>query len=122
MIDVTVVFGEHTRSCGIALYTDEAFDKVYMLRLEPDRGRIVFDQWPRKGDIPHVAGLERPLALRAGQPCRLQLFIDGTICETYIDDTVAMSARLYEEGQRNWGVFVSEGRAGFELKLREREG
>lgn len=122
MIDVTLVIVEPTRSCGIVLYTDEALDNGYMLRLEPDRSRIVFDQWPRKGDIPHVAGLERPLALQAGKPCRLQLFIDGTICVTYINEAVALSARLYKEGQRNWGVFLSEGSASFELKLRERQG
>ncbi|MEK0312551.1 glycoside hydrolase family 32 protein [Cohnella sp. 56] len=118
-LSVTVTFGADTRGCGVLLRTDETLDRGYMLRLEPGRQRLVFDRWPRKGDVPFEVGLERPVALTPGVACRLDVVIDGTVCEVYVDDTVAMSARLYDHREGGWGLFVSEGSASFEAVLLE---
>ncbi|MDI4648402.1 glycoside hydrolase family 32 protein [Cohnella hashimotonis] len=118
-LSATVTFGADTRGCGVLLRTDAALDRGYMIRLEPGRQRLVFDRWPRKGDVPFEVGLERPVALTPGVACRLDVVIDGTVCEVYVDDTVAMSARLYDHREGGWGLFVSEGSASFETVLLE---
>ncbi|MDG0809905.1 GH32 C-terminal domain-containing protein [Cohnella rhizosphaerae] len=115
-LSVNVTFGDDTRGCGVLLRTDEALDCGYMIRLEPGRQRLVFDRWPRKGDVPFEVGLERPVALTPGVACRLDIVIDGTVCEVYVDDTVAMSARLYDHREGGMGA-VRERR---QRKLRSR--
>jgi len=112
-IEATVEFARDTRGCGLMLRSSEDFESAYYIRLEPGRDRLVFDSWPRPGDIPHMVELERPVALSSRKPVPLKVFVDGTVCEVYAQDTIAMSARLYNLPKGNWGVFVNEGTARF---------
>jgi beta-fructofuranosidase len=113
-INATITFGENTRGCGVALRTSEDLEKSYYIRLEPGRDRLVFDAWPRNGDCPLMVELERPVRLLPGQAYEMKIFVDGTVCEVYLNGKVAMSGRLYDLKQGRWGVFVNEGRADFE--------
>jgi len=112
-IEATVGFKRNTRGCGLMLRVGEDYESAYYIRLEPGRNRLVFDSWPRAGDVPHMVELERPLPLTPGRPVELKVFVDGTVCEVYAAGRVAMSARLYDLREGRWGVFVSEGAAEF---------
>ena len=112
-IVATVEFQPNTRGCGLMLKMSDDFDTGYYVRLEPGRNRLVFDGWPRPGDIPFMVELERPLALSAGQPVKLTLLADGSVFTVYANDKVAMSGRMYDHKAGAWGVFVSEGSATF---------
>jgi len=108
-IEMTVEFGEGTRGCGIMLWASEDLEEGYYIRLEPGGNRLVLDSWPRPGDVPFMIGLERPIPLKAGKPTELKVFVDGSMCEVYAGDKVAMSARLYNRHSGVWGVFVKQG-------------
>lgn len=112
-VEARVTFAESTRGCGLMLRSGADFESAYYVRLEPGRNRLVFDSWPRAGDVPHMAELERPLALKPGEPVDFTVLIDGTVCEVYAGGRVALSARLYDLRQGEWGVFASEGEARF---------
>jgi beta-fructofuranosidase len=113
-IETTLVFEPNTRGCGAMLRCSEDLESGYYLRLEPGRNRLVFDSWPRPGDMPFMVELERPLEVAPGQRVTLQLFVDGTVCEVYAAGKIAMSARLYNLAAGQWGVFVNEGTASFD--------
>ncbi len=112
-IEVTAVFTEPTKGFGVMLRTSEDFETGYYVRVEPMRGRLVFDSWPRKGDVPFMVEIERPLQVEPGKPVQMTIYVDGTLCEVYVDNQVAMSARMYNHLVGNWGLFVSEGCATF---------
>ena len=112
-IVATVEFEANTRGCGLMLRANDTFDSAYYIRLEPARNRLVFDSWPRPGDVPFWVELERPIKLEPQQPVNLKVFVDGTVCVVYIADKIAMSTRLYDLKQGAWGVFVNEGSAQF---------
>jgi beta-fructofuranosidase len=112
-IEITLEFSERTRGCGIMLRADQDLEEAYYIRLEPGRNRLVLDAWPRPGDVPFMVELERPIQLSAGSPVKLKVFVDGTICEVYAGEKIAMSARLYNRFSGEWGVFVNEGMAHF---------
>ena len=95
------------------LRTSQDFETGYYIRVEPQRERLVFDAWPRRGDLPYRVELERPLRLQPGKPFQVTIYVDGSICEVYLDGQVAMSARMYDHPQGDWGFFVSEGCAAF---------
>ncbi|MGO4375728.1 glycoside hydrolase domain-containing protein, partial [Paenibacillus sp. MCAF20] len=118
-LTVNVAFGANTRGCGIILRADEQLEQGYMIRLEPGRNRIVLDQWPRKGDVPYVVGMERPVELLPGTDYELRVFLDGSVCVVYVNDAIALSTRLYDFQKGGWGVFVSEGSASFQTRLLE---
>jgi beta-fructofuranosidase len=117
LISTTITFAAGTRGCGVLLRA--AGDAGYYIRLEPQRGRLVFDRWPRQpegsfqwqiaGDVPHALELERVVELEAGKPHSLEILIDGAICIVYLDGIVAMSARIYDRSDGRWGLFASEG-------------
>ncbi|MBE0699389.1 MAG: family 43 glycosylhydrolase [Anaerolineaceae bacterium] len=108
-IHLRLRFTEGTRACGIFLRGSADGNEGCFLRLEPQRGRVVFDLWPRPGDQPFLAGLERPLRLDPGEAVEIELYVNGTLCEAYFDGAVALSARMYEHKGERWGVFASEG-------------
>ena len=113
-IETTIRFGPDTKGCGIMLRASDDLESAYYIRLEPHRQRLVLDMWPRAGDIPHWVEIERPLSLTPDEPVHLTVFVDGTVCEVYAGDRVAMSARLYNLKAGNWGVFAQEGSATFD--------
>ncbi len=117
-IDLTLRFTEGTRGCGVILRGSRDFETGYYIRLEPQRARLVFDSWPRPGDLPHSVEVERPLEVAAGTDVRLSLYVDGSVCEVYVNEQVALSTRLYQHPRGEWGVFVSQGSAEFrEVRL-----
>lgn len=112
-ITATMRFSQNTRGFGIMLRTSEDLEKSYYIRFEPGRNRLVFDSWPRRGDLPFWTELERPIDLIPGTDIVVNIFIDDTICETYVNDKIAMSTRMYDLKEGNWGVFINEGSAVF---------
>ena len=113
MIESKAVFTEPTKGFGVMLRTSQDFETGYYVRIEPQRARLVFDAYPRRGDLPFMVELERPIRVKPGQPIKITLYVDGSICEVYLDGQVAMSARMYDHPQGNWGFFASEGSSVF---------
>lgn len=112
-ITVNITFDAGARSFGVMLRMSDDFESGYFIRFEPAMQRLVFDAWPRAGDVPFMCELERPIRLQAGEPLEIEVLIDGSVCEVYAGGSVAMSTRLYNHAQGAWGVFTSEGNAQF---------
>lgn len=107
-----------TTECGLLLRSTPDGDHSYVLRLEPKRGRLVFDRWPRSitgdaqwhvsGDVPFAIELERPCDLAPGSHT-LEVIIDGDLCVAVVDRQVALSTRIYDLAAGGIGVFAGEG-------------
>lgn len=108
----------NTTECGVLLRASADGDEGYALRLEPKRGRLVFDRWPRlstgseqwqiSGDVPFAVELERPCLLGPGEHV-LDVIVDGDICVVTVDDATVLSTRLYDRPTGRIGAFVGEG-------------
>lgn len=109
---------EGAGECGVLLRASADGDEAYVLRLEPKRGRLVFDRWPRRatgteqwqisGDVPFVVELERPCELAPGVH-ELEVIVDGDICVATVDNATVLSTRLYDRPSGRIGAFVGEG-------------
>jgi beta-fructofuranosidase len=123
LLEAQIEISPGTTECGLILRASEDADEGYIVRLEPKRARMVFDRWPRRrtgdgqwqvsGDVPYAVELERPASLEPG-PHTLTVLVDGTACVAYLDDAVAMSARMYDRPTGGIGIFVGEGAAVFQ--------
>lgn len=117
-VDARFDIAPNTTECGLLLRATADGDQAYALRLEPKRGRLVFDRWPRlttggeqwqiSGDVPFAVELERPVALPPGEH-RLEVIVDGDLCVATVDDAVSLSTRLYDRTAGHVGAFVGEG-------------
>ena len=58
--------------------------------------------------------LERPARLEANVPHSLKIFVQDTILLAYLDDQIALSARMFDYTHRFFGLFASDGTARFE--------
>ncbi|MHC6594629.1 family 43 glycosylhydrolase [Arthrobacter sp. C152] len=107
-----------TTECGLLLRATPDGDHSYIVRLEPKRGRMVFDRWPRtvtgeaqwhvSGDVPFAIELERPCDLAPGRHT-LEVVVDGDLCVAVVDRQVALSTRIYGLPAGAIGVFAGEG-------------
>ncbi len=120
-IQAKIKFSENTRGCGLMLRTADDYESTYYVRLEPERQRIVFDGWLGLWVLPLTSDLERPAELKAGQWIDVKIITDATVCEIYVNDKVALSARMYNLPEGNWGVFTTEGTAEFKVDLFQQE-
>lgn len=121
-ISTRLFIDEDTTECGLLLRSTVDGDESYVLRLEPRRSRIVFDRWPRKitgpmqwqisGDVPHAIELERPCELDPGEHT-LDVLLDGSLFVAVVDNTVALSGRMYDRTDGHLGLFVGEGSVTF---------
>ncbi|MFN7996105.1 MAG: glycoside hydrolase family 32 protein [Bryobacteraceae bacterium] len=112
-IEAVIEFEPETRGCGIVLRSGEDFESGYYVRLEPDWNRLAFDMYPRRGDVPFMSELERPLPMRPGTPVVLKIIVDDTVAVVYANGKVAMSTRMYNLRSGNLAVFVDRGAARF---------
>lgn len=105
------------RAGGLLLRTDAEGEHGYVLRLEPRAGRMVLDRWPRtitgteqwqiSGDVPHLLELERPADLSAPHH-RLDLVLEDDLLVAVLDESVALSTRLYDHPTGRLGVFAED--------------
>lgn len=119
LVSASFRFKPDTRRLGLLLRATASLDQGYEVLFEPDRGRVVFrsnvfgDEHGGK-ILPYEVELERPLALRPNHNYSLKLVIDETICEIYVNDQIAMSARMYDLQDGDLGLFVVDGEVNFE--------
>ena len=100
------------------LRTEDTLDTAYYVTLEPQRNRLTFRgpimQSEEGGKtFPYEVELERPMELISDRSYEIKVFMDGSICEIYVDENIAMSARMYDILRGKLGLFVSQGYAEF---------
>ncbi|MFM9279744.1 glycoside hydrolase family 32 protein [Paenibacillus jiagnxiensis] len=117
-ISASVSFSEQTQGVGFMLRTEDTLDEAYYVTLEPQRNRLTFRGAIMQSEeggktFPYEVELERPIELIPDRPYEIKVFMDGSICEIYVDENIAMSARMYDIPRGKLGLFVSQGYAEF---------
>ncbi len=91
---------------GVLLHADFVKNTFYTLRFEGLYQRMSLDRWPRPSLACHtLTDTERPVSLRAGEKNQLVLLIEGSVLEVYLNDKVAMGARMFDL-KGAWGVYA----------------
>lgn len=115
-------YEKDTRRFGLALQVDENYDTGYYLYLEPARQRLEFVSgirfWGEDGEggkmFPYAVEMERPFAMEPGETYTLKVFIQDSILVVYLNDEVAMNARMYDYKNRQFGLFAIDGKVRFD--------
>jgi len=100
---------------GVLLRTSERADQYYAVKLEPKYNRMAFDKLPRINGTAHVqVDTERYCPVIPGQKHHMTLIVEDNVCETYVDDRVAMSARMFDRREGCLGLFAQNTSVKFE--------
>ncbi len=96
-VEMTVIPTDEIGDFGILLQADTQIDSFYTVRFEPAHRRLAFDRWPRKDLFQHTGvDVERQCLLKIGEENTVTLLIADSVLEVYVNDTVAMGARMFD--------------------------
>lgn len=110
--DLTV--SKETRYAGVAIGVDEEFSSGYYVLLDFCRQRAEFRSpirmTERGGQLfPYTVELERPLPFVSDGRYHVEVIVSGTVLAAYVNDKVALGARMYDRDGGRFGVFLNEG-------------
>lgn len=101
---------------GAIVRLSESGDAGYLLTLDQARRQLALRRWEgwREGRPIY----ERPLPLPAGRSVKCRVFVQGNVLEAFVDDRVALSARIYDRPTGGLGLYAVAGEASFrELRV-----
>lgn len=106
---------------GFVLRSIENGDKYYRIKVEPRFNRLVMDQWPRKDWAIHLeASTERYLKIEPGIENKVLIIMQESVLEVYVNDEVAMSARMFNIPEGEFGVYSMNTSVQFkDIKVKE---
>ena len=120
LVTCRVQFSRMAASGGLLLRMSEGADAGYSLMVEPARQRVVFRRWNEMGRGEPL--IDRPLRVEAGRWVRMQVFMQDTVVEVFLDDRVALSCRMYDRRSGWLGLLAQNGRVRFaDLAVRAME-
>jgi beta-fructofuranosidase len=121
--EVEIDLGGTAEEIGVAIHATAGMDAAYLLRIERERGRVVFDRRPHRIDVPfdehsdrsYVSAadheIERPLIAEGGA-VRVRIVVDGSAIICYVGD-VALTTRGYDLDGGVFGLYAANGTASF---------
>lgn len=118
-MEMNLIFSETVREIGVALQVNQQFGTGYYLSYQPRRNRLEFKSGLRMYDeggwtFPFDVEMERPIALEPNKPHKFRIFVQDTILVVYLDDQIALNARMCDYSHQFFGLFASDGTAKFE--------
>lgn len=91
---------------GIMLRSDELANRFYTIKFEPKHNRLALDRIPRRDTTVHFqADTERYCPIVPGQRNKLRVIMEESVLEVYINDRIAMSARIYDYTEGKVGLY-----------------
>lgn len=92
---------------GLLLRADGNADEYYAVKFEPKFNRLCLDQQPRVDSTRHVqVDVERYCPVEVGVKNTLLVIVEGSVLEVYVNDRVAMSARMFDRKEGQLGVYA----------------
>ena len=100
---------------GLVLRSSDNLAKRYEVRFEAAFNRLCFDKFPRKDNTLHVnVDVERYCPIVVGQTNTLTVICEGSVLEVYVNDRVAMSARMFDHVDGDFGLYAKDTQVTFE--------
>jgi len=110
LVTCRMQFSHTAASGGLLLRMSEDAAAGYSLMVEPARQRVILRRWGAVGGKPL---LDRPLRVEAGRWVRMQVFVQDSVIEAFLDDSVALSCRMYDRRSGWLGLLAQNGRVRF---------
>lgn len=99
---------------GVYMRADKGLDACYAIKFEPRFNRLALDIQPREDNTRHTqVDVERYCPVIPGEENKLMILFEGSVLEVYVNDKVAMSARMFDRTEGDFGIFTHNTRVRF---------
>lgn len=106
-IEMTFTAEDNRGDFGLILRADDAQNAYYSVKFEPKFNRLAMDKQPRRDNTLHIqADTERYCPVVPGEVNTLTVIAEGSVLEVYVNDKVAMSARMFDLKEGNFGIYT----------------
>lgn len=108
-LEADITFTETTRNFGIRFYEDPTTKESYQFHFPVAENRFISEKNPNYIWFSFMnIGLERPIALHAGQKYHMRLIVDDTVATLYVND-IALNTRVCEHHGDMVSLYVTDG-------------
>ncbi|WP_223067886.1 glycoside hydrolase family 32 protein [Paenibacillus caui] len=105
----TVTFDADVKHTGIVFGAGDQPEKAYGIRLEPGENRVRYDAAPGDALGSLNPDIQVPIELTANTPYSFTLIVENDVCTFYIQDSVALTTRIYKMPGKSWGWYSGGG-------------
>ncbi len=106
-ISMSFVSADEIGDFGLLLRESQDHNRFYKVKFERLFNRLTFDKLPRKDNKVHCqVDVERYCRLETGKQNTLTVIAEGSVLEVYVNDTVAMSCRMFDLKDGDWGLYA----------------
>lgn len=106
-IELSFTASDDCGDFGLLLRADAGMDAYYAVRFEPRFNRLAMDIQPRADNTRHTqVDVERWCPVVPGEKNKLLILFEGSVLEVYVNDKVAMSARMFDRREGDFGIFT----------------
>lgn len=113
-ISASMSYAASNKDFGFMIGACDGFENFFSLRFVPSQNRVSLDKVVRSqittSTVPYT---DAPLTLTPNKVYDIQIVIENSMLVLYVDNAVALSARVYRATGTNWGVFVDNSNATF---------
>ena len=114
-IEMTFTADDLKGDFGVIVREGSNLDNFYAVKFEPKFNRLALDRQPRRDSTLHTqVDTERYCPIVAGEKNTLKIIAEGSVLEVYVNDKVAMSARMFDFKEGNFGIYTHNNRVVFE--------
>lgn len=114
-IEMTFTAEDLKGDFGVIVREGSNLDNFYAVKFEPKFNRLALDRQPRRDSTLHTqVDTERYCPIVAGEKNTLKIIAEGSVLEVYVNDKVAMSARMFDFKEGNFGIYTHNNRVVFE--------
>lgn len=106
---------------GLILRGQDNLDRYYKVKFEPRFNRLAMDSCPRRdGNIFVQVDTERYLPMKSNDILDVTIIMQESVLEVYVNDSVAMSARMFDIKEGNFGIYTNNTTASFyDIEVKE---
>lgn len=114
-IEMTFTADDLKGDFGVIVREGSNLDNFYAVKFEPKFNRLALDRQPRRDSTLHTqVDTERYCPIVAGEKNTLKIIAEGSVLEVYVNDKVAMSARMFDFKEGNFGIYTHNNPVVFE--------
>lgn len=113
-LEILAEFEHPTAPVGVIVRASPDLAEATILYYDPTTQEVIFDRENSSLDAASTKGrYSSPISLAPSEPLRLNVFIDGSLVEAFVNDRLQLTGRVYptREDSVHVGVFVEGGAA-----------
>ncbi|MBQ4265169.1 MAG: family 43 glycosylhydrolase [Clostridia bacterium] len=106
-LEMDFTLSDEVGEFGILLRTSVHENKYYAVKFEPKFNRLSYEKRPRPNSLVHtLVSHERYCPVMPGKKNHLVIIAEGSVLEVYVNDGIAMSARMFDHKEGEIGLYA----------------